>query len=61
MSQFFFVPLEQLIAVVSRGKEELRHCPGVILPTITPGNTHVWHHSRFAFKAEAAATQTTLH
>lgn len=23
--------------------EKLKHCPGLILPTITAGNTHVWH------------------
>ncbi len=21
----------------------LKHCPGLVLPTVTPGNTHVWH------------------
>lgn len=24
-------------------KEELKHCPGIIMPAVTPGNTHVWH------------------
>lgn len=23
--------------------EELKHCPGLVLPTVSPGNTHVWH------------------
>ncbi|MBX9685834.1 MAG: DegT/DnrJ/EryC1/StrS family aminotransferase [Candidatus Obscuribacterales bacterium] len=24
-------------------QEQLKHCPGVVLPTVSPGNTHVWH------------------
>lgn len=24
-------------------QEELKHCPGVTLPTVMSGNTHVWH------------------
>ena len=24
-------------------KDELKHCPGIVLPTVTAGNTHVYH------------------
>jgi len=36
-------------------KEELRHCPGVILPTITPGNTHVWH--QFTIRVQSGSSR----
>jgi dTDP-4-amino-4,6-dideoxygalactose transaminase len=36
-------------------REELRHCPGIVLPTITPGNTHVFH--QYTIKVQSGSAR----
>ena len=36
-------------------KEELQHCPGLTLPTVTPGNTHVYH--QYTIRVQSGSTR----
>lgn len=42
--------------VASWYNEELKRCPGVILPAVTPGNTHVWH--QYTIRVESGSSRS---
>lgn len=36
-------------------KDQLKHCPGIALPTVAPSNTHVWH--QYTIKVQSGSSR----